>query len=126
MCIQTVRSSPVRTCSMMTKARKSAHKRQIISGQPSKLFARNYVFQVHRHILRKHRRCLYIKCRVKGCNLTWLMSLSIELKTSMHIISFIILIHTISVISVRKLSTLLAPGDTINIANALDCTNVVM
>ena len=70
-CIQTVRSSPVRTHSMMTKARKSAHKRQIISGQPSKLFARNYVFQVHRHILWKHRRRLYIKCRVKGCNLAY-------------------------------------------------------
>ena len=70
-CIQTVRSSPVRTHSMMTKARKSAHKRRIISGQPSKLFARNYVFQVHRHILWKHRHHLYIKCRVKGCNLAY-------------------------------------------------------
>ena len=68
-CIQTVRSSPVRTCSMMTKARKSAHKRWLISGQPSKLFASNYVFQVCRHILRKHHRHIYIKCRVKGCNL---------------------------------------------------------
>ena len=64
MCIQTVRSSPVRTRSMTTKVRKSAHKRRIISGQPSKLFARNYVFQVCRHILQKHRCHLYIKCNL--------------------------------------------------------------
>ena len=70
-CIQTVRSSPVRTRSMMTNVRKSAHKKWLISGQPSKLFARNYVFQVHRHILRKHCHHIYIKCRVKGCNLAY-------------------------------------------------------
>ena len=51
---QTLRSSPVRTRSMTTKTRKSAHKRQLISGQPSKLLALNYMFQVRRHILRKH------------------------------------------------------------------------
>ena len=57
---------------MMTKARNSAYKRRIISGQPSKLFARNYVFKVHRHILWKHHHRLYIKCRVKGCNLAYI------------------------------------------------------
>ena len=56
---------------MTTKARKSAHKGQIISGHPSKLLALNYVFQVCRHILRKHHHCIYIKCRVKGCNLAY-------------------------------------------------------
>ena len=55
---------------MMTKARNSVYKRRIISGQPSKLFERT-VFQVRRHILQKHHRCLYIKCRVKGCNLAY-------------------------------------------------------
>ena len=70
-CISTVRLSPVRTRSMTTKARNSAYKRWIISGQPSKLLARNYVLQVHRHILRKHHHHLYIKCRVKGCNPTY-------------------------------------------------------
>ena len=69
---QTLRSSPVRTCSMTTKMRKSAHKRRIISGQPSKLLALNYMFQVRRHILRKHRCRIYIKCRVKGCNLAYI------------------------------------------------------
>ena len=53
-------------------------------------------------------------------DVTWLMSLSIELRTSMHIIGFITLTHIISVISVRKLFTLLAPGDTINIVNVLN------
>ena len=67
----TVRLSPVRTRTMMTKVRSSAYKRRIISGQPSKLFARTFVFQVHRHVLRKHRRRLYIRCRVKGCNLAY-------------------------------------------------------
>ena len=43
-CAQTVKSSPVRTHSMTTKVRKSAHKRRLISGQPSKLIALNYVF----------------------------------------------------------------------------------
>ena len=71
-CAQTVKSSPVRTHSMTTKARKSAHKRWLISGQPSKLIAPNYVFQVCRHILRKHHRRIYIKCRVKGCNLAYI------------------------------------------------------
>ena len=70
-CPQTVRSSPVKTHSMTTKVRKSAHKRWLISGQPSKLIAPNYVFQVCRHILRKHRHRTYIKCRVKGCNLAY-------------------------------------------------------
>ena len=68
---QTLRSSPVRTRSMTTKTRKCAHKRQLISGQPSKLLAPNYMFQVRRHILRKHRRHIYIKCRVEGCNLAY-------------------------------------------------------
>ena len=71
-CIQTVRSRPVRTRSMTTNARKSAHKRWLISGQPSKLSAWNYVFQVRRHILQKHRHHIYIKCRVKGCNLAYI------------------------------------------------------
>ena len=44
----------------------------------------------------------------------------------MHIIDFIMLTHTISAISVRKLFTLLAPGDTINIVNIPNCTNVVI
>ena len=108
----------------MTKARKSAHKRWIISGQPSKLFAWNYVFQVHRHILRKHHCRLYIKCRAKGCNLAYVTFNRVKDLNAHH--RLIILIHTTSVISVRKLSTLLAPGDTINIANAQDCTNVVI
>ena len=56
---------------MMTKIRKSAHKRQLTSGQPSKLIAPNYVFQVCKHILWKHRRHIYIKCRVIGCNLAF-------------------------------------------------------
>ena len=67
----TVRSSPVRTCSMMTNMKNSGYKTQIISGQPSKLFARTFVFQVRRHILWKHHHRLYIKCRVKGCNLAY-------------------------------------------------------
>ena len=67
----TVRISPVRTRSMMTKVRNSAYKRRIISGRPSKLFERSFVFQVRRHILWKHHRRLYIKCRVKGCNLAY-------------------------------------------------------
>ena len=67
----TARLSPVRTRSMMTKARNCAYKRRIISGRPSKLLARTFVFQVCRHILRKHHCRLYIKCRVKGCNLTY-------------------------------------------------------
>ena len=79
-CIQTVRSSPVRTCSMMTKVRKSAHKRRTISGYPSKLLAPNYVFQVCRHILRKHCHRIYIS-NAGLKDVTWLMSLSIELRT---------------------------------------------
>ena len=67
----TVRLSPVRTRSMTTKVKNSGYKRWIISGQPSKLFARTSVFQVHRHILRRHRHRSYIKCRVKGCNLAY-------------------------------------------------------
>ena len=77
-CVQTVRSSPVRTHSMMTKARKSAHKKWLISGQPSKLCASNYMFQVHRHILWKHHHRIYIKCRVKGCNLAYISFNSVK------------------------------------------------
>ena len=69
---QTLRSSPVRTHSMTTKMRKSAHNRWLISGQASKLIAPNYVFQVCRHILWKHCCRIYIKCRVKGCNLAYI------------------------------------------------------
>ena len=69
---QTLRSSPVRTHSMTTKMRKPAHKRQLISGQPSKFLAPNYMFQVCRHILWKHCHRIYIKCRVKECNLAYI------------------------------------------------------
>ena len=69
---QTLRLSPVRTCSMTTKMGKSAHKRRLISGRPSKLLAPNYMFQVRRHILWKHCHRIYIKCRVKGCNLAYI------------------------------------------------------
>ena len=119
---QTLRSSPVRTCLMTTKTRKSAHKRRLVSGQPSKLLAPNYMFQVHRHILRKHQCCIYIKCRVK----LRLMSLLIELKILTCTTSFITLTHFISVVNARKLFILQALGDSINIVNVLNYINVMI
>ena len=123
-CIPTVRSSPVRTHTMMTKTRNSAYKRQIISGHPSKVFARNCVLQVCRHILRKHPHHLYIKCRVKGCNLAYITFNRVKDVNAPHRLyhpnSHYMCHHC------KKLSILLAPGDFINIANAQNCTDVVI
>ena len=64
------RLSPVITRSA-TRAKKPQRKKRLISGHPSKLNEPTYSFHIRSLILRRHRRRLYLKCRVRGCTLAY-------------------------------------------------------
>ena len=64
------RLSPVITRSA-TRVKKPQRKKRLISRHPSKLNEPTYSFQIHSHILRRHRRRIYLKCRVRGCTLAY-------------------------------------------------------
>ena len=62
--------SPIATRSL-TRSKQPQHKKRLISGHPSKINVPTYSFQIRRHLLRRHRRCIYLKCRVRGCTLAY-------------------------------------------------------
>ena len=64
------RLSPVATRSL-TRSKQPQRKKRLISGHPSKINVPTYSFQIRRHLLRRHRRCVYLKCRVRGCTLAY-------------------------------------------------------
>ena len=64
------RLSPIVTRSL-TKSKQPQCKKRLISGHPSKINVPTYSFQIRRHFLCKHRHCIYLKCRVRGCTLAY-------------------------------------------------------
>ena len=64
------RLSPVVTRSL-TRSKQPQRKKRLISRHPSKINVPTYSFQIRRHLLRKHRCRIYLKCRVRGCTLTY-------------------------------------------------------
>ena len=64
------RLSPIITRSL-TRSKQPQRKKRLISRHPSKINVPTYSFQICRHLLRRHRRCVYLKCRVRGCTLTY-------------------------------------------------------
>ena len=64
------RLSPVATRSL-TRSKQPQHKKRLISGHPSKINVPTYSFRIRRHLLHSHRRCVYLKCRVRGCTLPY-------------------------------------------------------
>ena len=72
---QQSRQSPIVTRSA-TKAKQPYHKKRLITGRPSKLVDPTPTpvgrLHVHRHILRRHRHRIYLRCRVKGCTLAYI------------------------------------------------------
>ena len=64
------RLSPVATRSV-TRSKKPQRKKRLISGHPSKINVPNFSFQIRRHTLCRHRRRIYLKCRVRGCTLAY-------------------------------------------------------
>ena len=64
------RLSPIVTRSL-TRSKQPQRKKRLISRHPSKINVPTYSFQICRHFLRKHRRRIYLKCRVKGCTLAY-------------------------------------------------------
>ena len=64
------RLSPIATRSV-TRSKKPQQKKRLISGHPSKINVPTFDFQIRRHILHRHRRRMYFKCRVRGCTLAY-------------------------------------------------------
>ena len=67
---RSARLSPIVTRSL-TRSKQPQHKKRFISGHPSKINVPTYSFQICRHLLRKHCLRIYLKCRVRGCTLTY-------------------------------------------------------
>ena len=65
-----LRLSPIATRSV-TRSKKPQHKKRLISGHPSKINVPTFSFQIRRHTLCRHRRRIYLKCRVRGCTLAY-------------------------------------------------------
>ena len=64
------RLSPIATRSL-TRLKQPQCKKRLISGHPSKINVPAYRFQIHRHLVHRHRRRIYLKCRVRGCTLAY-------------------------------------------------------
>ena len=65
------RSSPVKTRSMRFRSLSTQGKKCIISGRPTQWIVSITSVSIHRHILRRQKPKLRLKCRVKRCTLAY-------------------------------------------------------